>query len=41
MTLKEVLSAALTYVASLLTSLIYFLRFFVWVLMLFGRSRRD
>ena len=38
---KVLSAAALTYVASLLTSLIYFLRFFVWVLMLFGRSRRD
>ena len=35
---KKVLSAAaLTYVASLLTSLVYFLRFFVRVLTLFGR----
>lgn len=35
---KEVLSvAALTYLASLLTSLVYFLRFFVRVLTLFGR----
>ncbi len=39
---KKMLSAAaMTYVASLLTSLVYFLRFAVWVLMLFGRSRRD
>ncbi|MGN0665594.1 MAG: zinc metallopeptidase [Huintestinicola sp.] len=40
---KEVLSAAaLTYLASLLTSLVYFLRFLVRVLTLFGRrdSRR-
>ncbi len=40
---KKVLSAAaLTYVAALLTSLVYFLRFVVWVFMLFGRgNRRD
>jgi len=40
---EEVLSAAaLTYLASMLTSLVYFLRFFVYVLALFGRrgSRR-
>ena len=38
---SEVLSAAaLTYLASLLTSLIYFLRFFVYVLTIFGR-RND
>lgn len=34
-------AAAQTYVASLLTSLIYFLRFLWWVLILFGRNRRD
>ena len=35
---KKVLSAAaLTYLASLLTSLVYFLRFLVRVLTLFGR----
>jgi Zn-dependent membrane protease YugP len=35
---KEVLSAAaLTYLASLLTSLVYFLRFLFYVLTLFGR----
>ena len=35
-------AAAKTYVASLAVSLVYFLRFAVWVLMLFGnRSRRD
>lgn len=34
-------AAAQTYVASLLTSLIYFLRFLLWVMMLFGRRRRD
>ena len=34
-------AAAMTYVASLLTSLVYFLRFLVWVLILFGGRRRD
>ncbi len=35
-------AAAMTYVASLLTSLIYFLRFFLWVLIMFGgRRNRD
>ena len=38
---KVLTAAALTYVAGLLTSLIYFLRFFVWVLMLFGGSSRN
>lgn len=33
-------AAAMTYVASLLSSLVYFLRFLTWVLILFGR-RRD
>ncbi|MBE7077066.1 MAG: zinc metallopeptidase, partial [Clostridiales bacterium] len=34
-------AAAQTYVAALLTSLIYFLRFAVWVFLLFGgRNRR-
>ena len=33
-------AAASTYLASLLTSLVYFLRFAVWVLALFGRSNR-
>ena len=33
-------AAAQTYLASLLTSMIYFLRFFLWVMMLFGRRRR-
>lgn len=33
-------AAALTYVAALLTSLVYFLRFLVWVLILFGGSNR-
>ncbi len=35
-------AAAKTYVAALATSLVYFLRFAIWVLMIFGnRSRRD
>ena len=34
-------AAAQTYVASLLTSMIYFLRFLLWILMLFGRRRKD
>lgn len=34
-------AAAMTYVASLLTSLVYFLRFFIWVFILFGGRRRD
>ena len=35
-------AAARTYLASMLTSLVYFLRFALWVLILFGgRSRRD
>lgn len=39
---RKVLSAAaMTYVASLLTSLIYFLRFFVYVLSIFGRRNRK
>ena len=39
---EQMLSAAAkTYVASLLTSLVYFLRFALWVLLLFGRRRRD
>ena len=33
-------AAASTYVASLVTSLVYFLRFAVWVLLLFGRGNR-
>lgn len=37
---KMLNSAAMTYVASLLTSLIYFLRFALWVLLLFGGRRR-
>ncbi len=38
---KMLSAAAMTYVASLLTSLIYFLRFLLWVLMLFGRRNRN
>ena len=39
---EEMLSAAAkTYLASLVTSLIYFLRFALWVLLLFGNRRRD
>lgn len=34
-------AAALTYVASLATSLVYFLRFLIWVLAIFGRRRRN
>ena len=34
-------AAAQTYVASMVTSLIYFLRFVLWVLVIFGRRRRD
>ena len=34
-------AAALTYVAALATSLLYFLRFLIWVLAIFGRRRRD
>lgn len=37
---KVLNAAALTYVASLATSLVYFLRFAVWVLTIFGRRRR-
>jgi Zn-dependent membrane protease YugP len=33
-------AAAATYVASLLTSIVYFLRFALWVFMLFGGGRR-
>lgn len=33
-------AAASTYLASLMTSLVYFLRFAVWVLALFGRNNR-
>jgi len=39
---KEVLSAAaLTYLASLMTSLVYFLRFLVRVLTMFGRRDNN
>lgn len=38
---KMLSAAAQTYVASLITSLVYFLRFALWVLMLFGGRRRD
>lgn len=38
---KVLSAAAMTYLASLLTSLIYFLRFLVTVLTLFGRRNRD
>ncbi len=41
MAVKKVLSAAaFTYVASLLTSLVYFLRFLLFVLSIFGRRNR-
>lgn len=33
-------AAASTYLASLMTSLVYFLRFLVWVLLIFGRGNR-
>ena len=33
-------AAAATYLASLLTSMIYFLRFLLWVMTIFGRRRR-
>lgn len=38
---KVLSAAALTYLAALLTSLVYFLRFAWYVFMLFGRNRRD
>ncbi len=39
---KMLSAAAMTYVASLLSSLIYFLRFLLWVLIMFGgRRNRD
>ena len=39
---KMLSAAAQTYVSSMLLSLVYFLRFLMWVLMLFGgRRRRD
>ncbi len=37
---KMLSAAAQTYVASLLSSLLYFLRFLMWVLLLFGRRGR-
>ncbi len=37
---KMLSAAAQTYVASLITSIVYFLRFLFWVLMLFGGGRR-
>ena len=37
---KMLSAAAQTYVASLVTSLVYFLRFALWVFLLFGRGRR-
>ena len=38
---KAVLSAAaMTYLASMLTSLVYFLRFLVYVLTVFGKRRK-
>lgn len=38
---KMLSAAARTYLASLLTSLVYFLRFALWVFILFGGRRRD
>ncbi len=38
---KMLSAAAMTYVASLLSSLVYFLRFLIWVFILFGGRRRD
>lgn len=38
---KVLSAAALTYLASLLTSFVYFLRFFVYVLTIFGRRNRN
>ncbi len=38
---KMLSAAAMTYVASLLASLVYFLRFLLWVLMMFGGRRRN
>ena len=38
---KMLSAAATTYVASLLVSLIYFLRFALWVFLMFGNRRRD
>ena len=38
---KVLSAAALTYVAGLLTSMLYFLRFALWVLALFGNRKRN
>lgn len=38
---KVLTAAAMTYLAAMLTSLVYFLRFAWYVFMLFGRDRRD
>ena len=38
---KMLSAAARTYLASLLTSLVYLLRFALWVFILFGGRRRD
>ncbi len=38
---KMLSAAAMTYVASLLTTFVYFLRFLIWVLILFGGRRRN
>ncbi len=38
---KMLNAAAQTYVAALFTSLLYFLRFFLWVMLMFGNRRRD
>ena len=38
---KVLSAAAMTYVAALLTSLLYFLRFLLYVFILTGRHRRD
>ena len=38
---KMLSAAAQTYVAALLTSLIYFLRFFLWVMVMFSHRRDD
>jgi Zn-dependent membrane protease YugP len=38
---KVLSAAALTYVAALATSLVYFLRFAIWVLAIFGGRRRK
>ena len=38
---KMLSAAAQTYVASLVTSLVYFLRFALWVFFIFGGNRRN